>query len=173
MKKVQKVCVKTIVMGRNGKSVVQTPLTVDKPTSSKGTSAKNLEVPRPDEHVDVADEDGIFEPNFAGEDSASHHRNISNFCNWEKIRSMLIKAYIEDNSLGDNAMCCVCGNEEACIRCQYCGPRQYFCDTCALTVHEHRNQFHVMEKWMVIVLCPYNYVSSSHVQKPNTCNNAV
>ena len=52
-------------MGINGRSVVQTPLTVDKLTSSKSTSGKTMEVPRPDEHVDVADEEGIFEPNIA------------------------------------------------------------------------------------------------------------
>ena len=48
--------------------MVQTPLTVDEPYSSNCTSGITMEVPRPDEHVDVADEEGIFELNFAGED---------------------------------------------------------------------------------------------------------
>lgn len=150
MKKIQKVCVKTVVMGRSGRSVVRTPLSVDIPTTTKYTSGENMEVSCVEDHV----EEEVFDLNLNSEDSAAYRRNINSRCNWEKIRLMLIKARLEDYSFPENAMCGVCANDqaEACIRCQYCGPKQFFCETCALKVHEIRNQFHVMEKWMVIAV---------------------
>ena len=63
MKKVRKVCVKTIVIGRSGKSVVHTPLTVDMsastPSSMDKSSDKTMEVSCTDDHVA---EDVVFNP---------------------------------------------------------------------------------------------------------------
>ena len=158
MKKVRKVFVKTTVIGRSGKSIVHTPLTVDMPASTPSSmdksSDKTMKVSCSDDHVA---EDVVFNPSSTSEDSAAHRRNISSFCNWEKIRPILIKARIEDYSFAENAVCGVCANVEACVRCQYCGPKQIFCESCALSVHETRNQFHVMEKWMVIIVLPVFY----------------
>ena len=96
------------------------------------------------------------------EDSITRKHNISNFCNWEKIRPILLKARFEDGSfpINDASMCSVCMNKQACVRCQYCGPRQFFCEECALAFHETRNQFHVMEKWMVIKCFMYTFNNS-------------
>jgi hypothetical protein len=151
----KKVCVKTVVVGRSGKSTIRTPLTVD--VGSKN-QAIPINVDYDSEQEPYGSSDNFFNeevtiaPDNSAEESTTHKRNISNFCNWEKIRPMLLKASFEDASFptNDAPMCSVCMNKQACVRCQYCGPRQFFCEECALAFHETRNQFHVMEKWMVI-----------------------
>ena len=97
-----------------------------------------------DSSIDVVDHQTL-----SGEDSAGTKRNINLFCNWEKLRPRMQRACLEENFLKDDQICVVCLVHPALIRCSYCGPRQYLCETCAYSLHEKRNQFHVMEKWTV------------------------
>ena len=54
----------------------------------------------------------------------------------------------------------------AVCRCQDCGPEQHFCLDCATSLHNNRNNFHVLELWKVIhyiiVICIF-YVALRHM----------
>ena len=141
MKRLQQCTVKTKILSRRGNYVVRTPLVVQK------------EIPKSNAQLDLLlDEPFELEGNSCDrmcDDSANTQRNISAFCNWEKLRPQLLTSHLEQSYLRDSESCIVCLKESATIRCTYCGPRQYFCQSCANSQHERRNQFHVMEKWEV------------------------
>ncbi|XP_022779368.1 uncharacterized protein LOC111320900 [Stylophora pistillata] len=75
------------------------------------------------------------------------NRVLSISTNWEKVRENLLNSYIEEQHLPDNINCVNCQESIATTRCEYCGPRQYFCVECARALHVNRNKFHVLEQW--------------------------
>ena len=77
------------------------------------------------------------------------NRVLSISANWEKVREKLLNSYIEEQHLPDNVNCVNCQKSIATTRCEYCGPRQYFCVGCARALHVNRNKFHVLEQWKV------------------------
>ena len=77
------------------------------------------------------------------------NRVLSISANWEKVREKLLNSYIEEQHLPDNVNCVNCQKSIATTRCEYCGPRQYFCVECARALHVNRNKFHVLEQWKV------------------------
>ncbi len=156
MKKRQKVYLDTVVLGRNGKAVVRTPLTVDSNTTNCATPSQSNNVEPVESPSDIMDdilnrhEDNDLN-HSDNEESSNHQRNIRNFCNWEKIRPSLLKASFEDACFPDGVVVCGgCQTEAPSIRCRYSGPGQFFCEKCAPHIPEKRNQFHVMKKWVVI-----------------------
>nr|XP_058962072.1 uncharacterized protein LOC131789017 [Pocillopora verrucosa] len=78
------------------------------------------------------------------------NRVLSISANWEKVREKLLNSYIEEQHLPDNVNCVNCQKSIATTRCEYCGPRQYFCVGCARALHVNRNKFHVLEQWKVM-----------------------
>lgn len=144
MKKVKPVSLKTIVLGRTGKTVMHTPLAVSSNAAgsqlNQGTSSRT-------EAVDVDNHDvPVFSPDEA-QHSTAQRRNNNSVVNWEKMRDKLFMAAVEEESLPEKAVCVVCKQRESTVRCRYCGPRQFFCSTCAHDLHAERNQFHVLEQW--------------------------
>lgn len=81
--------------------------------------------------------------------SVSERRKIAASSNWGKIRDVLLTARIEESSFPEESNCVVCRNNVASIRCENCGPRQYFCMKSTQEIHEKRNKFHVLEQWQV------------------------
>lgn len=170
MKTMRKACVKTVVLGKRGKSTISTPLRVD---LNSATSRKPSTSTDDSSHIDEStcdlqeDSQTCHELNtvddIENEESAAQKRNVNSYINWEKVRPLLLKAKFEDESFPNGVVCSVCSENEANIRCQHCGPRQYFCQSCAMDQHKTRNQFHVMDKWMVlfIILCRYCSVTYS------------
>ncbi|PFX27864.1 hypothetical protein AWC38_SpisGene7413 [Stylophora pistillata] len=57
---------------------------------------------------------------------------VANFGSWE--------AY-----LPEDASCGLCEGDNATVRCQDCGHRQFFCRPCAIALHQDRNIFHSLE----------------------------
>ena len=147
MKKVKPVSLKTIVLGRTGKTVMHTPLAVSSNAAgsqlNQGTSSRITEAADVDNH-DVP----VFSPDEA-QHSTAQRRNYNSVVNWEKMRDKLFMAAVEEESLPEKAVCVVCKQRESTVRCRYCGPRQFFCSTCVHDLHAERNQFHVLEQWKV------------------------
>ena len=151
MKKFKPVSVKTIVLGRTGKSVIHTPLAVSSPSScssqpSEGSSSLSeaaLEVN--DQDVPVFSSDEL-------QQSAAHRRSYSSVFNWEKIRQKLLATAVAEECLPEKCLCVLCKERESTVRCRYCGPKQFFCCTCAHDLHAERNQFHVLEQWKVFCI---------------------
>jgi len=81
--------------------------------------------------------------------SSYEKRQITNIQNWEKVRRQLFDAYVEGLFIPNDTSCVYCLQKAATLRCQYCGPKQYFCLDCANILHSARNSFHVLEKWKV------------------------
>ncbi|PFX18881.1 hypothetical protein AWC38_SpisGene16723 [Stylophora pistillata] len=74
------------------------------------------------------------------------NRVLSISANWEKVREKLLNSYIEEQHLPDNTNCVNRQKSIATTRCEYCGPRQYFCVECARALHVNRNKSHVLEQ---------------------------
>ena len=72
------------------------------------------------------------------EDSANTKRSINLFCNWEKLRPRIQRAFLEENCLNDDHNCVLCLVQPTSIQCSYCGPRQHLCETCAHSLHEKK-----------------------------------
>ena len=164
MKTMRKAFVKTVVLGKRGKSTISTQLSVDLNSASlKKPSTRTDDSSHIDESMYGLQEDSqtCHELNtvddIENEESAAQKRNINSYINWEKIRPVLLKAKFEDESFPNGVVCSGCSENEANIRYQHCGPRPYFCHSCAMDQHKSQNQFHVMDKWMVlfIILCRY------------------
>ena len=146
MKKFKPVSVKTIVLGRTGKSVVHTPLAVNPASSqpSEGSSSLSEATRELDDH-----DAPVFSSNDTYE-SAAHRRNYSSVVNWEKIREQLFTTAVGEEGLPEKCVCVLCKERESTVRCRYCGPRQFFCYSCADHLHLERNQFHILEQWKVL-----------------------
>jgi len=145
MKKLKPVSVKTIVLGRTGKSVIHTPLAVSSASQPNEGSSSSL--------PEAAFEDVHDVPVFSSDDSqqsAAHRRNYNSVINWEKIRERLLITAIGEESLPEKCICVCCKERESTVRRRYCGPGQFFCYTCARDLHAERNQFHVLEQWKVL-----------------------
>jgi len=102
--------------------------------------------------TDAVDVDNVDVPVFSPDEaqhSTAQRRICNSVVNWEKVRDKLFMAAVEEESLPEKAVCVVCKQRESTVRCRYCGPRQFFCSTCAHDLHAERNQFHVLEQWKV------------------------
>ena len=82
----------------------------------------------------------------------SNKRKINSLSNREKIRDALLKVRVENASFPEGSNCVVCKAEMPIMRCEYCGPKQYFCSTCARDMHAQRNKYHVLEQWQVLYI---------------------
>ena len=165
MKRLQQLSVKTKVFDRKRTFITHTALNVER----SGKASTNVSMPNTNTEQECANSNNDVmddcEMSVSGahqapgeEDSANTKRNISLFCNWEKLRPRILSAFLQENCLNDDQICVACLVQPASIRCPYCGPRQYFCETCAYSLHENRNQFHVMEKWTVSrTSCNFNF----------------
>ena len=148
MKRMKKLSVKTTVLGRSGRSTIRVPLSVESNSAtatlveSTGSGGADLLGGETDDHFEhICDDDK--------EDSSHARRSINSFANWERLRLHLVRATVEELCISEGTNCCVCLVEMATIRCTYCGPRQFFSQSCAYTLHETRNQLRVMEQWTV------------------------
>ena len=124
MKKVKPVSMKTIVLGRTGKTVIHTPLAVSSNAAgsqlNQGTSSPITDTEDVDNH-DVP----VFSPDEA-QHSTAQRRICNSVVNWQKIRDKLFMAAVEEESLPEKAVCVQCKQRESTDRCRYCGPRQFF-----------------------------------------------
>ena len=151
MKKFKPVSVKTIVLGRTGKSVICTPLAVSSasscsPQPSEGSSSLS------EAALEVNDQDVPVFSSDEFQQSAAHRRSYSSVLNWEKIREKLLATAVAEECLPEKCLCVFCKERESTARCRYCGPKQFFCSTCAHDLHAERNQFHVLEQWKVFCI---------------------
>ncbi|XP_068674926.1 uncharacterized protein [Montipora foliosa] len=60
-------------------------------------------------------------------------------CSWQQWRKKVYRRKLFVSSANNVS--------ESTVRCRYCGPRQFFCSTCAHDQQSERNQFHVLEHW--------------------------
>ena len=152
MKRCSKATLKTVVWGRRGKSVLRTPLTVRQSPSKKKCRlaegrAIDVEIVKHHQSEPVCE--------TLNEKVHVNQRKVSNTSNWEKIREAMLRVRISNDDFEEGtSTCVVCGDSLATIRCQYCGPKQYFCHICAENIHADRNQFHVLEQCKVL----YNFM---------------
>jgi hypothetical protein len=154
MKRCRQAVLRTTVLGRKGKTVIRTPLVNrygSRPTSKLGnqpredfcssTNLAQMQACVTNEQQDASGDEK--------ECNIGKKRKIAYISNWEKVRDSLLTARIENACFPEESNCIVCKAEVATMRCEYCGPRQYFCLKCAQEIHAERNKFHVLEQWQV------------------------
>ena len=114
------------------------------------SSLCNGRQPRPSQTT--AADSAFDKEHLSSEYSARKRREESS---WEAARDGLQRAFVAQQFLPHNKMCCACEVfkrplKMAVCRCQDCGPEQHFCLDCATSLHNNRNHFHVLELWKVI-----------------------
>ncbi|PFX12541.1 Slit-like 3 protein [Stylophora pistillata] len=87
--------------------------------------------------------------------SSYEKRHIANIQKWDNIRRQLYDSYMEECCFPTDTTCVYCLQEPATLRCQYGGPKQYFCLECGNILHSARNHLHVFEKWKEGMFTPY------------------
>ena len=70
---------------------------------------------------------------------------------WEELRSALTRTVIENECLPPGVPCYICGNEDIAVRCVECGPFNYYCESCAIKLHENCYYHHCPEIWKVYI----------------------
>ena len=137
MRRLKPVCLNVKNIGRDGKkTAVSIPLKVDFGRQpEKSTQENNKEIDSP-EGQDVPLHD--VENQLCTSQQQNHVLSTSG--NWEKVRGKKLNSYIEEQQLPDNVICVNCQEGIATIRCEYCGPHQYFCNGCARALHGSRNR---------------------------------
>ena len=103
MKKVKLVSVKTIVLGRTGKTVIHAPLAV---SSNAAGSQLNQGTSSP--ITDAVDVDNLDVPVFSpveAQHSTAQRRICNSVVNWENVRDKLFMAAVEEESLPEKAVC--------------------------------------------------------------------
>lgn len=151
MKEFKPVSVKTIFLGRTGKSVIHTPLAVSSASScssqpSEGSSSLS------EAALEVNDQNVPMFSSGEFQQSAAHRRSYSLVFNWEKICEKLLVRVVAEESLPEKCLCVFSKEQELTARCWYCGLKQFFCSTCTHDLHVERNQFHVLEQWKVFCI---------------------
>ncbi|KAJ7375262.1 hypothetical protein OS493_002009 [Desmophyllum pertusum] len=150
MKRFKPVSVKNNCPWKRRKSVIHTPLAVNTNASRKEYTSTRANQPTsssPPESADIIDDHDV--PVFSPEaqHSEAYRRNLNSVLNWDKVRDQLLNANVEEEAMPASSLCSLCKEQEPSLRCQYCGPRQFFCSKCAHDLHAERNQFHIMELW--------------------------
>ena len=115
MKRLQQLSVKTKVFDRRRTFITHTALNVER-SGKASTSVANTYSEQEcanSNNIDVEADD--CEMSICGahqapgdEDSANTKRNISLFCNWEKLRPRIQRAFLEENCLNDDQICVLC-----------------------------------------------------------------
>ena len=146
MKKFKPGSVKTTVLGRKGKAVIHTPLSVNSATTRINQPKKCASGHDQSTEQDLNADDyeaSVFTPEVSH--SGTYVRNVSSVYNWEKVRGKLLEATVEEEGMPESGVCVVCKEREPFLRCRYGGPRQFFCSNFARDLHADRNQFHVTQ----------------------------
>ncbi|KAK3716896.1 hypothetical protein QZH41_017010 [Actinostola sp. cb2023] len=83
------------------------------------------------------------------EDTVSSHeiRRIRELKKWSGLRELLVNVAVEESCLLPGTICMHCQQTEATVRCNDCGPRQFFCLECSKSLHKTRNIFHILQLW--------------------------
>ena len=129
---------KTTIVGKKGKTEIRTPLSVNNALRNHALQA-NVECANQPSSVQTERNENMLlldacdSTDIAQDDIAitSNQREIASSSNWAKIRDALLTARIGDAAFPENSICVVCNESMASVRCEYCGPRQYFCFKCA------------------------------------------
>ncbi|PFX16013.1 hypothetical protein AWC38_SpisGene19737 [Stylophora pistillata] len=131
-------------IGRDGKkTTVSIPLRVDLGKQPHKSTEENSQ----DTNSSVEQDVPLDDLDKQELSTQQQNRVLSISANWEKVREKLLNSYIEEQHLPDKINCVNCQKSIATTRCEYCGPRQYFCVECARALHVNRNKFHVLEQW--------------------------
>lgn len=115
MKRFKLVSLKTVLLGRKGKTVLQTPLSVTSNaehsrTTSSTSQAKTSSPPGvPEGEVVAEHEVAVF--SSGAQHSGAYRTNLSSVFNWEKVRVNLLKAMAEE-PMPKNSLCSVCEEQE-------------------------------------------------------------
>ena len=71
---------------------------------------------------------------------------------WECIQNMALDTVI--TSMSEPQMsCAACKDSAGIVRCFQCGPLLFYCENCAIEIHQNMLFHHYMEIWQVFYVC--------------------
>ena len=67
---------------------------------------------------------------------------------WEFLQSVALSAVV--TTMAKRQLnCTVCNESASVVKCYQCGPQTYYCESCAITIHQNSLFHHYMEIWQV------------------------
>ena len=123
-------------------------------TTAHSPPSECLNDPHDDLDIEFEDDHSDSMPLDDFKDLASLHeiRQKASVSSWKLIRSSLLTALVENNTLPLHQSCTICNTNSACFRCVNCGPCVYYCYDCLNESHTNRNVFHLPEEWKVFII---------------------
>ena len=91
---------------------------------------------------------------------------------WECLRNVALDTVI--TSMGEPQMnCAACKDSAGIVMCFQCGPLSYYCENCAIEIHQNMLFHHCMEIWQVSYVCVilYSQKLSKKSKIQVTCKN--
>lgn len=63
---------------------------------------------------------------------------------WESLQSIALSAVV--TTMAKRQLnCTVCSESAGVVKCYYCGPQKYYCESCAIVIHQNSLFHHYME----------------------------
>ena len=78
---------------------------------------------------------------------------------WEFLQSVALNAVV--TTMAKRKLnCTVCNESAGVVKCYQCGPQTYYCESCAIAIHQNSLFHHYMEIWQVrdIYSCSCSYM---------------
>ena len=72
---------------------------------------------------------------------------------WEELRNKLFNTGTSTSSMPLAAVCYVCQEDDATIRCHDCAPDTFYCESCGMSMHGDVNFYQYPERWTVSCIC--------------------
>ena len=102
-----------------------------------------------DDEYDLGGSEDVLDSMQSSDVSSHTKRKERAAAKWDEIHQNALTVMIEESSLPSGIKCFVCGTEDAIVRCLYCGPQHFFCETCAVELHSQALYHHCPEIWKV------------------------
>jgi len=147
MKRFKPVTLKAKFIDRKGSRNIKIPLNLNVGSARSRSAPANL---ANSASSDVSLSDRVDQVIFQEDTVSSHEiRRIRELKKWSGLRELLVNVAVEESCLLPGTICMHCQQTEATVRCNDCGPRQFFCLECSKSLHKTRNIFHILQLWTV------------------------
>lgn len=103
-------------------------------------------------------EDVVFDdPNVQLQPTLHERRKLKAAESWEIFQNSVLDVVL--TSMGQPRFTCMkCKETRGIVKCHQCGPQIYYCENCAVIVHQNSLFHHFMEIWQVCIYHQHIFV---------------
>jgi len=95
-------------------------------------------------------EDAVLDHSDMQQPTSHTRRKLKAAENWEILQNSVLD--IAFSAMGEPRFTCTsCKEALGMVKCHHCGPQTYYCENCAVSIHQYSLFHHYMEIWQVCV----------------------